>query len=647
MKNKCVKYFAKLKPTRLAQKVLSIFLLFVLGTSSSLGWIYPEHRTITLLAIQNLSSEYRSSLDKIWAEARIGYEDRLTVAVIDATQSTNPQFLDFASWPAIAGDHSCSAENMLHNILKTEWILKVADVGAQLKIDLAESENRHDHINALRDSDIKLQRADPKYATRAGSNNVHFLLARPNAIAQAREYLISCLTEGAELNALGAYTWFHISALLKASKYFTENLSSEERSALILAALADEAFALHFLQDAFATGHTAGTWGDVSQRKGTHDYYNEKGLEIVTWDGQRMILTGDAFMSDQDAELTAISVQISIEQLLDAATGKISFDYLFDNELLEGVPDSFNVCKENFMPLRKVDPDIIEPIGKVLVTTPVPGLATGLGELPRFRSELGMFIGVVSVVRGNTVSGGFGTSQDNPGVIGGLDAGIRLGLGLEGVMHGGGDGLIFLDIGWRQDGASTMKFGDSPVLSKGGQLTSAIPGRDALNFRFRMPFWLVPLDLLITAPILLLTSPETFTNMAVTAGLGGLIPWQAGIETVIGRFQFIFGREIGVTLYGRGKNEDAILVPIDDNETALINFKSTQLDFPIVEYRPFRTFSLDQSSSLVIQLNVGVDIPHSQSTVASTVSPEGLETPELRPVWYVGLRAAFDWRYYY
>jgi len=209
-------------------------------------------------------------------------------------------------------------------------------------------------------------------------------------------------------------------------------------------------------------------------------------------------------------------------------------------------------------------------------------------------------------------------------------------------MHGGWDGLVFIDLGWRQDAPSSMKFGNSPVLEEAGQIGSAIPGRDGFNFRFRMPFWLVPFDLLITAPILLI-SPETYTSMAVTAGLGGLIPWQAGMETAIGRFQFILGREIGITLYGRGKQKDAILVPINDDETALINFKSTQLDFPILEYRPFRTFSLDQSSSLVIQFDVGVDIPHSQSTVA----PEGIEAPELRPVWYVGLRAAFDWRYYY
>jgi hypothetical protein len=628
-------------------KKMFIILYLIFGVNSLYGWIYPEHRDIALLAIQKLSPEYRVLLDKLWSDARTGYELRLTESVIDATQSVNPSLLDFASWPAISGDHSCSADNLLYNVLKTDWILKVADVAAQLKINLAESENRYEHINALRDSDIKLQQVDPEYATRAGSNNVHFLLARPNAETKVHEYLIACLKEGAELNALGAYTWFHISALLKASKYYNENLSPEERSALILAALADEAFALHFLQDSYAAGHIAGTWGDASQRKGTHDYYNEKGLEVTTWDGKSYVLTGDAFMRDKDAELAAISVQLSIEQLLDAATGTLSFDYLIGNESLEGVPDTFNVCKNNYMPPdRQIDEMLFEPLANILVTTPIPGLATGLGELPRFRAELGLFIGAVSAIRGNTVNGGFGTNQNTPGAIGGIDAAVRLGLGIEGVMHGGGDGLVFLDIGWRQDGSSTMKFGNSPALVEGGQITAAIPGRAGLTFRFRMPFWLLPLDLLITAPVLLIASPQTFANMAVTAGLGGLIPWPAGIETSIGRFQFILGREIGLTLYGNGDQKDAVLISeqgVHEDETTLITLKSTQLDFPIVEYRPFRTFSLDQSSSLVIQLNFGVDIPHNEAVVA----PEGASVPDLQSVWYVGLRIAFDWRSYF
>jgi hypothetical protein len=631
----------------LTMKILLTLMLFVLGVSTSNGWVYPEHRDIALLAIQKLSPEYRAILDKLWSEARIGYESRLTEAVIDATQSTNPQFLDYASWPAISGDHSCSPENLLYNVLKTDWILKVADIAAQLKIDLAEAKIRSKHINALRDSDINFQRVDSEYATRAGSNNVHFLLARPEVETKAREYLLACLMEGAELNALAAYTLYHISALMKAARFNNEILSPKERSALILSALADEAFALHFLEDVFASGHVAGTWGDASQRKGTHDYYNEKGLAVTTWDGKRVILMGDAYMRPLDAELAAISIRLSLEQLLDVASGKVSIDYSAASDLVQSTPDSFNVCKNNFVPSRGIEDEQINNfLGEVLVQTPVPGLATGLGELPRFRAELGPFIGVVPALRGATVNGGFGTEQTTVGGLGGIDVAIRLGVGLEGVLNESGDGLLFLDLGWRQDGAATMKFGDSPGLIEGGQITSAIPGRDAFILRFRMPFWLIPGDLLILAPILALASPEALAHVGIQAVNGGLIPWQAGIATPIGRFQFILGREIGVTLYGRGDQKDALLIPgqgVNKDQTTLITFKSTQLDFPIVEYRPFRTFSLDQSSSLVIQLNVGVDIPYSETVIL----PDGAPVPELDAIWYVGLRFAFDWRYYF
>jgi len=234
-----------------------IILLTIIGCGKTFAWIYPEHRDITLLGVQKLDSKMRLKLDSLWLDARIGFESRLTFPIIDTLQTLNPPQLDFAAWPAIAGDHSCSSDDMLHNILYTDWILEVAAVAAQLKIDLANSKNRHKRVNALRDSDIKLQRADPRYATRAGSNNVHFLLALPTADTEVKEYLIACLKEGAELNALGAYAWFHISALQKAAKYFNEPVSGKTRSDLIRSAFADEAFALHFLEDAFASGYSS------------------------------------------------------------------------------------------------------------------------------------------------------------------------------------------------------------------------------------------------------------------------------------------------------------------------------------------------------------------------------------------------------
>ena len=64
-------------------------------------------------------------------------------------------------------------------------------------------------------------------------------------------------------------------------------------------------------------------------------------------------------------------------------------------------------------------------------------------------------------------------------------------------------------------------------------------------------------------------------------------------------FPIYIGKGIWRNLLWMGSDVDAILVSIEESETALVNFKSTQFDFPIFEYRPFRTFSLHQSSSNV------------------------------------------------
>ena len=619
--------------------VLIVFLVF--NSKQVFAWVYPEHRQIALIAINELPSEYRVILNRLWLEARTGYESRLTESVIDTSQGVKPTQLDYAAWLGISGDHSCSPEDLLNIVLKTEWILRVADIAAQLKIDIDNSKSPSQHTNAIRESDIRLQRADLDYATRAGSNNVHFLLARPDVGTDARKYLQACLTGGTPLNALGAYAWFHVSAMYKAARYAKENLSPKEKSALILSAMADEAFALHFLEDVYAAGHIAGTWGNASVRKGTHDYYNEKGLEVVTWEGKHMVVLGDAYMRPQDAAVAAFSIRLSLEQLIDAASGKIKIDYTLDKFSQTNQPDSFSVCKNNFILPRKVEADFLI---EILVKTPVPGLATGAGEMPRFRSELGKFFGISSSLNIAGINGGFGENQVQTGAIGSIEANIRWGFGMDGVLNLAGDGLVFLQAGWKLDGSSSSSFSSNTNSSVSStSLTTVIPGRAAYNLRLRLPFWLIPGDLLIAGPILYLFSPSTATKMAVIAGNGGLIPWQSGISTSIGRFQFILGREIGVSLYGSSKTNNELVIPSSDTSVTSITYKSTQLNFPFLEYRPFRSFSQDQSSSLIIQFFTGVDIPYD----AKLVVPSGKAVPSLKSVWQIGMRIIFDWRKYY
>jgi len=238
---------------------------------------------------------------------------------------------------------------MLHNVLETDWILDVSSIAAELKTALAKAENRYERINSLRDSDNEFQRADPEYATRAGSNNVHFLIPLPHVRTISSEYAVTCFTEGVESNALAAYAYHHLSALSKMMYIRANKLSEEDRSKLILSALADEAFAIHFIENVFAAGHVTGTWGNASQRKGTHDYYNEHGLAVTTWNEKQAVLSGDAYMRPQDAALAAETVEISLEQFIAVAEGSLNPGFIhFENVSYE--PSDFDVCKINKVP---------------------------------------------------------------------------------------------------------------------------------------------------------------------------------------------------------------------------------------------------------------------------------------------------------
>ena len=236
-----------------------------------------------------------------------------------------------------------------------------------------------------------------------------------------------------------------------------------------------------------------------------------------------------------------------------------------------------------------------------------------------------------AAVHGQATDGGFGSEQSGASGIGGLETAFRAGLGLEGVLDESGDGLAFADVGYRQNGAA--------------QGTAAtIPGRGAITLRVRAPFWLIPGDLVVAAPLLALASHRTLQRMAVQAGNGGLIPWQSGLATPIGRFQFVLGREVGFSWHRLNTN-NAMALPTPGvppvNQT-LVAVRSLQVEFPFLEYRPFRSFSRDQASSILFQFFGGFDTP----TGSSVVSPAGAPMPQLHTIAVGGVRFAFDWRHY-
>src|SRR5262245_41194028 len=121
------KYLVSIATARSALTLLLATCLGVLQPVTALAWLYPEHRDITVLAVQRLEPAAQALLAQLWSEARTGHEMRLCAHLVD-TAPGNPACIDYAAWPAIAGDHSCSARDMLSNVLDTPWILDVARI---------------------------------------------------------------------------------------------------------------------------------------------------------------------------------------------------------------------------------------------------------------------------------------------------------------------------------------------------------------------------------------------------------------------------------------------------------------------------------------------------------------------------------------
>lgn len=649
-------------------RILATLCPFVLGglAQTAGAYTYPEHREVTARAVRELDAGRRSTFDRLWQDARAGDEERLCAQGVESGENLTPTCFDWPALPPNAGDHSCSSAQLLEFVRSEDWLLGVAVVGAQLGADLArtprptfdmpgeERKQRAENAriraalsNVMKASDVEFQQLDTALAMRALTNDAHFPLARPTTSLDPEAYADLTLRLGSRMNSIGAYAWYHVSALQKASRLAREQLGDEERRALARAVLFDEAFALHFLEDTFAAGHVAGSWGDVSQRKGTHDFYNQNGLEVFTWEaaGTTFVLMGDAHMRPEDAELISQSVRRSLEQVLDA-TAAIGADALPHRPMAPAAADDFDVCANTTFPSRgeamAYDRASYGPtLRAVLLRTPVPGLAAGFGAPPRFRSEIGTFMGVAGAIDGRWTDGAFLPSQTDNGFIGAAEVAFRAGVGFEGVVGEESDGLVFASLGFRANSNSSNSSSSTGLGALDGSLSSAIPPRSAYTLRLRAPFWLIPGDLLFASPLYFIDR-EKYTQMAITASNGGLIPWQLGHATRAGRFQFIAGRELGVTFYGHNET-DQLWVPTGGTLGQILNYKSVSYDLPLFEYRPYRSFSSNQSSSVMLQLFVNADVPRDVS-VAYPIGDAA--PPDLDTLWSVGIRMVFDWRHY-
>ncbi|HLN57526.1 MAG TPA: hypothetical protein VK416_03140, partial [Thermoanaerobaculia bacterium] len=564
-----------------------------------------------------------------------------------AGEQTKPDCLDWAAWSALAGDHSCSSADLLATVLEKPWTPAVARAAATLRTGLATARNENERRNRLTRSDLELERVDPEYSTRAGANNAHFLLARDTD--DVRVAIMAAIQGGAELNALGIWVRAHLAALRLAAAWAADTIPEAERPAAARALLAAEAFGDHFLEDAFAAGHVAGTWGDTATRKGTHDYYNVHGLDARDWSGRSFILYGDAHMRDADRARAAAAVKETLDQVLDAlAPGDIA-------KSAEAIPldwaagfASFDACRLVKMTAMPELPEAIATsMTKVGLATPVPGRLPPDAALPRFRSEIGPFLGLGSGLRGGGASGGVDSTTPNARITGAIDVGVRVGVGLEGVLGDAGDGQIFLQAGFLQQVAKKSSCeAECTTAGIAAGIALKTPARSAISTRLRLPFWLLPGDLILAAPVLIPFAPKTYEKMAIRATDGGVIPWQTGLSTFLGRVQFVAGREMGVSFYGYWGGEDQVFVvsPGSSGHSTVtaVSLRTIEFDFPIVEIRPFRGYATSQAAALLIQIGMGFE----RATKVTPIAPPGAVAPNIATPVFGYVRLAFDWRYY-
>jgi len=600
------------------------------------GWTYPEHRDISAAALERLSPARQDVLARMWKSATDGSQP-LKNSCSTPLGGYDGSCLDLAAWPAIAGDHSCSPENLRKDVVPSAWVMDVSRVAADLRRNLAEAPNESKRLDAWALSNLRLEAVDRDYSSRAAANTAHFLL--PRTEDELGAYLARAISTATEPNAMGLFLHYHLSALGLAARW----RDNPDDPVLAGQALATEAFALHFIEDSFSAGHVAGSWGSVAERKGTHDYYCEAGLDGSTWAGTLQTLKGDAHMRPEDLERTARLVSDAWAQLADAALGRGAASKVgkeVDPAMASAAP-SVDICVATKQPVTLVPPDTDKLRDEVVKQTPVPTRPANDIHLPHFRQEVGPFIGAAAGLSGGGAHGGYESSGSIGRGFGQAEIGVRFGVGLDAVIGSSGAGLVFLQVGvvYQSDQGDVCTSSCDPTLGNAG--IPRVGARNGLGTRIHMPFFVLPGDLLLAGPIVFLVDKQALKQMGIIAASGGLLGWQRTLNSGVGAFQFILGREAGVALFGYGSH--GIYGYTGSNGTVTqYTYRSWQLDLPIVEYRPFRSFATNQALTVALQLGFGVDFPNN----AHLTNPPGAPGPDLGTSWIIYLRLAFDARYY-
>lgn len=637
---------------RWAMAVMMAFAAWTWAGSAS-AWLFHEHTHIGRTAVQlfqkpvNVSAEARRGVTDVELEAlsrlktawksvlRSEQEERSKQPKDDSrraklcddfsmpeavflfqNEDERHECIDFPMLVALAGDFSCSPEDLWNVAIGSTWVPNILDQAESTESALKRPRvTLAQKIDAWRNDNIENFIRDEQYLSRASDNRSHF--AWPRRTERLGEYLRNALKPGQKPSSYAFYILYHGAALRLARRASSAGATTPRWDTL-RRALLSEAFALHYLEDSFSAGHIAGRRGGSRVRNGTHDYYCENGLDGRVWSEDFTSMCeereecelagsyyahGDAFMTTTDRLHAAVAVQRSLHDLAHALRWDVSErTWLFDPSLdyiestdglrmdackgIDAVPAGL-VAAADDRDLRYTLGAVIQP-ARAAEGTPLEEDQEPITMLPVFATEMGVFGGVFASAR---VVGGFDVqgSTEQWQLLGKMDVGFEGGVGLAGATTAESDGLL-----WLQAGAAI----DSPGVY--GSRYDAHPGRFGGALRLRAPFYAVPLleHLFYTLPAWF--SDELKARAYLTKGaVAGMFGAARVMTFSQGSMQLVLGREFGFR-YVMGPN-------------AVNN--AFGFEWPILEYKPLQWYAGSVGNVFTAQLGASLDVENSRTGV--------------------------------
>jgi hypothetical protein len=257
----------------------------LLSARDARAWYFPEHVIIAHDGLMELPEPIRDVVRDAVSRARGDgvplcapvdvllediAEDRPLVTRMVRSE-VRVGCVPYSALPALAGDHASSAAE-LRTVLTTPKGIEITSAVAYEWRRFKEALERLpapslERMSFVHDLDVAFYFIDPGYDARAQATRAHFADAGRSLVDVMR-----AAANGDVGNALAQFVAHHLRSLELASR------------GEVTEAILEHAFALHFLQDAFAAGHLVmneATWarGNAQVRQ-RHDFYNARGLPV-------------------------------------------------------------------------------------------------------------------------------------------------------------------------------------------------------------------------------------------------------------------------------------------------------------------------------------------------------------------------------